>query len=156
MPADYVAERFELGRGAWLRRGADATIVAYGSLAWQALQAADAMSREGLEVAVVSARFAKPVDELLVGDLLRTYPRRPLLTVEDHALAGGFGSAVLEWAAQSGLDTRSVRRLGIPDRFIDFATRSGQLAEAGLDADAIALAVRQAVERAGVGGRDDV
>lgn len=89
--------------------------------------------------AVYSARFAKPLDEQLICKLIRT--GRPVLVVEDHAAAGGFGSAVLELAAARSLDAANVQLIGLPDRFIAHARRSQQLAEAGLDAKALAEAM---------------
>lgn len=132
---------FELGRGEILRKGREAALLAYGSEVQAALDAADMLASEGKKVTVVDARFAKPLDAGLITGLLKSH--KHLLTIEDHALAGGFGSAVLEMMAESGLDTRKLRRLGIPDRFIEHATRSAQLASLGLDAAGIAAAVRK-------------
>jgi 1-deoxy-D-xylulose-5-phosphate synthase len=66
-----------------------------------------------------------------------------VITVEEAALAGGFGSAVLELAVDEGLDTRPLRRLGIPDRFIEHGERSELLADLGLDVDGLVLACRK-------------
>ncbi|MCY3022554.1 MAG: 1-deoxy-D-xylulose-5-phosphate synthase, partial [Planctomycetota bacterium] len=64
-----------------------------------------------------------------------------VITVEEHQLPNGFGSAALEEANRLGLDTRKIVRLGIPDAYIDHGTRKGQLARCGLDAEGIAKAV---------------
>ena len=66
-----------------------------------------------------------------------------MVTVEEAALAGGFGSAVLEAAADSGVETAHIRRLGIPDRFIEHAERGELLADLGLDPAGIARACRE-------------
>jgi len=132
---------FELGRARTLREGADGTFLTYGTMAAAALAAADELAEtDGLEIGVVNARWAKPLDVALLGRLLRT--GRPVVTCEDHAAAGGFGSAVLEAVAARGWDTRNVRVLGLPDRFVAHASRGEQLAEVGLDAAHLAAVMR--------------
>jgi 1-deoxy-D-xylulose-5-phosphate synthase len=137
---------FELGKAALLAPGEDLAILAYGFPANHALEARTALARDGLSVAVWDARFAKPVDaellERLVGSGI------PVLTVEDHHRIGGFGSAVLETCHELGLPTQSIHRLGLPDRWIYQGSRSGQLAEAGIDADSIAKTVRELLRQA--------
>jgi 1-deoxy-D-xylulose-5-phosphate synthase len=132
------------GKSRTLRDGADATIIAYGSLAWQALEAANLLENEGLNVAVVDARFCKPLD----GEMLaRVFSKgTPILTVEDHSVVNGFGTAVVEHAAEKRYDSRLVTRLGLPDRWIKHASRSEQLKEVGLDATGIASSVRAAIQ----------
>jgi len=132
------AKPFELGKSAWLRQGSDAVILAYGCLAHQAVLASDKLSKADISVGVVSARFAKPMDEQLLRELLADGKDMPVITLEDHALAGGFGSAVLEFAQQQRLDTRNITRLGMPDRFVHQNSRNSQLKETGLDPDSIA------------------
>jgi 1-deoxy-D-xylulose-5-phosphate synthase len=134
------------GKSRTLKEGADATLIAYGSTAWQSLEAAKALENEGLSVAVVDARFCKPLD----GEMLaRVFAKgTPVLTVEDHSVVNGFGTAVVEHAAEKRYDTRLATRLGLPDRFIKHASRGEQLKEVGLDATGIARSVRAAVEEA--------
>ena len=134
LPGDCLP--FELGRARRVRDGADGTFLAYGAAVAQAMAAAELLAERGLHVGVVNARFAKPVDALCVARLVES--GRPVVTCEDHARAGGFGSAVLEAANERGLDTSGVRVLGLPDRFIEHASRTEQLAEAGLDAESLA------------------
>ncbi len=135
------------GRSVWLQPGRDAVIVAYGTLAYEAIEAACELQRDDLQIGVVNARFAKPLDEALWRDLLVDNPV-PVFTLEDHALIGGFGAAVLEFARDRGWPTEQITRLGIPDRYIAQNSRKGQLAEAGLDADSIAACVRSHLHRA--------
>ncbi|MFQ5807015.1 MAG: 1-deoxy-D-xylulose-5-phosphate synthase [Phycisphaerae bacterium] len=135
---------FELGKSRVVLDGPDATILAYGSEVAFALDAADTLAGEDTFVSVVNARFAKPIDE----DMVTTAITRgsPVLTVEDHSTAGGFGSAVLETANRLGLPTESVIRLGLAaDVFYRHDSRAGQLAQAGIDAAGIAATVRRAV-----------
>jgi 1-deoxy-D-xylulose-5-phosphate synthase len=132
------------GKSRTLREGSDATLVAYGSTAWQAIEAAKMLDREGYSVGVVDARFCKPLD----GEMLeRVFAKgAPILTVEDHSIVNGFGTAVVEHAQEKRYDARLVTRLGLPDRFIKHASRGEQLKEVGLDAAGIARSVRAAIE----------
>lgn len=131
---------FMVGRARKMRDGEDATLLAYGVTTSEALVAAEILSESGIEVTVFNARFAKPVDHDMVAAAVRT--GHPVLTIEDHSVIGGFGSAVLECGQELGLDSSQITRLGMPaDRFIAHGSRSGQLAECGIDANSIAAAV---------------
>jgi len=140
--------RFEMGKSRRLRDGEDVTLLGYGVTATHALSAAELLAEKGIEAAVVAARFAKPIDKAMVqaafdigGPL---HAGAPVLTVEDHSVAGGFGSAVLEAAQEMGLNIHRMVRLGMPaDRFIAHGSRPGQLAECGIDAAGIAAAVER-------------
>ena len=98
------------------------------------------------DVGVVNVRFVKPLDLDVVLKPLRE--GKPLITVEENMLSGGFGSAVLEAANEEGLDVRPMTRLGIPDVFIEHGTREEELREAGFDFDGLASAFEKANERA--------
>jgi 1-deoxy-D-xylulose-5-phosphate synthase len=130
----------ELGRAEVLRWGRQGMILAYGTLLSNCLAAADQLRDEGLDVGVVNARFVKPIDRELLERLASE--NLPILTVEEGALMGGFGSALLEAANEGGLNLGPVKRLGIPDRFIEHADRDELLAELGLDTAGIARACR--------------
>jgi len=122
----------EPGRAEVLREGEQLCIWAFGALNRQVLEATERLARRGVEVGVVDARFAKPLDTELLNRHLRRY--RFLLTVEEHQRAGGFGSAVLEAASRVPDAKARVRVCAIPDRYIDhMTTRDEQLAEVGLD-----------------------
>jgi 1-deoxy-D-xylulose-5-phosphate synthase len=149
-PRDSVPQAFgaspplALGKSRLMLDGRDATILAYGSEVSYALEATDTLAGEGIFAAVINARFAKPIDE----DMLTTAITRggPVITLEDHSIAGGFGGAVLETANRLGLPTESIIRLGLaPDVFYRHGSRAGQLAQAGIDAAGIAGTVRRAV-----------
>ena len=136
---------FRLGRARRLREGDAATILGYGVMAIPALTAAEMLAESGIEVAVVAPRFAKPIDRDM---LAAAYTAGgPVVTIEDHSIAGGFGSAVLETAQEMGLNGARVYRLGMPaDRFIGHGSRPSQLAECGLDATGIAAALENGLQ----------
>jgi len=130
----------ELGKAEVLRWGQDGTIIACGSLVAESLAAADLLREEGLDVGVVNARFAKPIDEDIVRRALAETGF--VVTVEESSLMGGFGSAVLEFANSDGLATDQIRRLGIPDHFVEHAERDELLVDLGLDPTGIARTCR--------------
>jgi 1-deoxy-D-xylulose-5-phosphate synthase len=134
-----------VGKSRVLRDGADATIIVYGALARNALLAAEQLAADGVSTKVIDARFCKPLDTDMITRELKS--GRPVLTVEDHSLQYGFGSAVLEYAVAQHLPTEMITRLGMPDRLIAHATRAQQLAEVGLDENGIAQSVKDAVRR---------
>lgn len=121
----------------------DAAILAFGTCGIDALTAADTLAAEGHRVAVYDARFAKPVDHELVRALLSR--RVPIITVEDHSVIGGLGTAVIEAAQQMALDASHVTRLGIPDAWIYQDSRARQMQIAGFDAAGITAATRTAI-----------
>ncbi len=148
-PRDVVPDAFGdappflMGKCRVMRDGPDATLLAYGTMAPEAMAAAKRLAAEDIFVSVVNARFCKPIDE----DMVVTAITRgtPVITIEEHALQAGFGSAVLETANKLGLASDQIVRLGMADKFYDHGTRSGQLAEAGLDAASIVNTVRRLV-----------
>ncbi len=131
------------GKSRTLRQGRDGTILAYGSMAWQAMEAAKLLENEDIHVAVIDARFCKPLDGAMLKEIFLR--GRPIITVEDHSVINGFGTAVIEYAQQHRFDARLLTRVGIPDRFIKHASRAEQLKDIGLDAAGIASTVRAAI-----------
>jgi 1-deoxy-D-xylulose-5-phosphate synthase len=140
----------ELGQAEIYEWATDGALIAFGSLFATCVKAAEKLRDEGIELGVINARFAKPLDRTT---LLKAVEDLPLIiTIEEGTLEGGFGSALLEAANSAGLDTRHVVRLGLPDRFVEHAERHELLAELGLDVNGICRAVRRALGReAGVG-----
>jgi len=132
----------ELGRGEVIFEGEGVAILAYGSMVAEAALAFEELARDGIRPTLASARFAKPLDTELLSRLAKSHER--IITLEEGALPGGFGSAVLEAAAGAGLDASRVARLGVPDSFIAHGSRAEQLSECGLDARGIADTVRKA------------
>jgi 1-deoxy-D-xylulose-5-phosphate synthase len=138
---DPEMQRLEIGKAQLLREGKDIVLVGIGDTVIPALKAAQDLSQLGIEAAVVNARFVKPLDRELLLDLLARIPN--LITVEDHVLDGGFGSAVLEFLADEGIGEVKVKRLGVPDRFIPQGTQTELRKMCGIDKDAIAQAALQ-------------
>lgn len=137
--ADHLQREFapiSVGTSEILRWGEDGAILACGSTVVAAVEAAETLAEEGLDIAVVNARFIKPLDTSVLRRVLENC--RFVLTVEEGILMGGFGSAVLEAANEMGLSAAHLRRLGIPDRYVEHGERQELLAEIGLTADAIA------------------
>jgi len=139
------ASPIELGRAEVLHWGADGMFLACGTLLGACAEAAERLAADGIDFGVINARFVKPLD---APTILRAIRECPLaVTVEEGMLMGGFGSAVLEAAAEAGLDAGHVRRLGIPDRYIEHGARAELLADLGLDVAGIVRACRQWVGR---------
>jgi 1-deoxy-D-xylulose-5-phosphate synthase len=140
---------FEKGKSICLRQtSGKIVIVAVGPILAEALKAADILKQEGIEVGVVNARFAKPVDEAIVELFAQD---KTVIIAEDHSLACGFGSAVLEEATRkAGLSDNNIIKtavgravlLGGPDEFIPVATRARQLEWMGLTAEKIIQTVK--------------
>jgi 1-deoxy-D-xylulose-5-phosphate synthase len=141
-------EPLAMGRAELLRDGDDGAILAYGSEVAPSLEAARILAERGIDVAVVNARFCKPLDTDMIDSLIESKPF--IVTVEEHMVAGGFGSAVLEHAAGRGTPAR-IRVLGIPDRFLEHASRAEILADLGLDTEGIVRAVEEMVHAEAAG-----
>ena len=125
----------ELGRSEIHHWGSDGMLIAFGSLFPTCVAAAEKLQSDGLDVGVINARFAKPLDEETI---LRAVADCPfVITVEESTLSGGFGSAVLEAACEAGLNTASIKRLGIPDQFVEHGERADLLASLKLDVDGL-------------------
>jgi len=145
MDQEGMCDPFVLGKARCLRKAnnVELAILGYGVPAIAALDAAHKL-KDIHAIEVYDARFAKPVDVTLLEQLLSN--DIPVVTVEDHSLAGGFGAAVLEEASNRKLDTTLITRLALPDRWIPYGSRTEQLQEAGIDAEGIAHSVLQVLE----------
>ena len=145
-PEEFVraacTKPFKLGKSVTVKRSKNSTVavVSYGNVLTEALKAASLLAEEKIAIDVVNGRFAAPVDDKIISLLKQG---KSIVTVEDHAVACGFGSAVLELAAEKGYSTESIRLLGAPRRFIGHNSRDVQLMEAGANAEGIAGTVRK-------------
>jgi 1-deoxy-D-xylulose-5-phosphate synthase len=138
-------KRLEIGKAEILQDGDDIAILAYGSMVYPSLEAAKNLEKDGIDAAVINARFVKPLDEDLILELAES--KQMILTVEEAYLAGGFGSAVLELLEENDLlDKIKVVRMGVPDRIITHGDPKLLLAKYGLDADGIYNKVKENIE----------
>lgn len=147
-PADAVERQVapvELGKSEVYVWGKDGMLVAFGSLFTDCVQAAEQLREEGLDVGVINARFAKPLDTEVIHQAL--LESGFVITVEEGTLCGGFGSAVLESANAAGINTQYLKRMGIPDRFIEHGHRQELLADLGLDVAGITAAARDMAQQ---------
>lgn len=142
IPLTQNFQPLPIGRGEILKTGDDVAILAIGSTVYPALAAAGKLGEEGIHCTVANARYAKPLDSELIMELAATTKR--ILTVEENALAGGFGSAVLELLGKAKLEGVKVECLGLPDRFIEHGTQELFRAMFSLDSEGIAKCVRAA------------
>jgi len=144
VPLEQKLTPLTIGKGEVLRNGDEAAILAVGTMVYPALEAAEKLADEGLSLAVVNARFVKPLDRDLIVEVARN--TGVIVTVEENVLEGGFGTAVLELLEEEGIEDVKVRRLGFPDRYIEQGEQSELRALYGLDAVGIAAAVREFLE----------
>jgi 1-deoxy-D-xylulose-5-phosphate synthase len=142
VPTTEPLMQLPIGRSEVVRTGQDLAILAVGSTVIAAERAADELALDHLGATVVNARFVKPLDEALILELARTLGA--IVTVEENAAAGGFGSAVLEVLSANGLNT-PVKVLGVPDRIYEQASQQRLRELAGLGPSAIVAAGRQVV-----------
>lgn len=126
----------EVGKSEILSWGKDGTLLAVGTEMTYCMEAAELLKQQGLDVGVVNVRFIKPLDQMTMRRVLEESPA--VVTVEEGMLSGGFGSALLEFAADQGLRADHVRRIGIPDIFVEHGTRPELFADLKLDAEGIA------------------
>jgi 1-deoxy-D-xylulose-5-phosphate synthase len=138
----------ELGRSEVIRWGEDGTFVCFGALLPTCIAAADRLAKDGLDIGVINARFLRPLDTETIFKAI--HETGFVLTVEENTLVGGFGSAVLEAANDAGIPTDNVRRLGIPDRYIEHGERHELLADLGLDVAGLMAAAHQMAARKAV------
>ena len=118
-----------------------------GTMAAVCCQAAALLTAKGIDAGVVNARFVKPLDEQMIRQLARD--KGVIITVEDNVLAGGFGSAVLEYINTQHLNWVKVLRLGLPDKYIEHGPRNHLLAQHGLDSQGIAASAEAFIRQFG-------
>jgi len=136
---DRELHRIPIGKGEILRQGQDVVILAIGATVAPSLEAARKLADNGIEATVVNARFAKPLDGELIKELASNIKR--LVTVEENALSGGFGSGVIDLLKQSDLDDVQIKSIGIPDEFVEHGSQAKLRAKYGLDSEGIARKV---------------
>ena len=134
---DKEMKELPLGKGELLEEGGDIAIIAYGTPVNFALEAAKQLKDRGIHASVVNARFVKPMDRDLIRGVIANVGK--VITVEDGALMGGFGSAVLEMLQETGdlSHVKAFKRLGVPDEIVEHGDQKEQWNYVGIDANAI-------------------
>jgi len=140
---DAELKSLPVGKGEVLREGADATIFAIGNEVWPAMQAAEMLAKENINVAVINARFIKPLDDELITKYCK--PDSYVITVEEGSIAGGFGSAIMERCEQLGIHGVKFHCIGIPDEYVHHGAQDVLRAQYDLHAEGIAKRVRELV-----------
>jgi 1-deoxy-D-xylulose-5-phosphate synthase len=141
---DDETQQLPIGKGEILTKGNDVAILAVGATVNEAIQAGKQLEAENISATVVNSRFVKPLDTDLISQLAREMSS--ILTVEENVLAGGFGSAILECLAAAGVTSCRIRRLGIPDTFVEHGSQKILRASYGVDAPAIVKAVKDMIK----------
>lgn len=140
-PRDGAAEILKVGSWEKLRQGSDIVLLAVGSMVDSSMQAAKALADGGIEVSVVNCRFVKPLDRAMLLELVQEHGT--VLTVEENTICGGFGSAVSEALVEAGVSAGRLCHMGVPDRFLEHASRDAVLQHAGLSPVQIEAKVRE-------------
>ncbi len=135
VPLDPEMKELEIGKGEVIRDGTDIAIFAYGHTVEWAEKVADKFEKEGVSVAVINARFAKPVDKKLI--VKYAHKARCLVTTEEHSLKGGFGSAILEALQEEQIVHIPVKCIGLGDIVLEHGSPTIQRKILKLDPDGI-------------------
>jgi 1-deoxy-D-xylulose-5-phosphate synthase len=136
LPDELVS--IPIGKAELLKDGTDVLLLPIGSMVYPAINAAEMLERDGISAAVVNARFVKPIDTELILPLITHIGK--VITIEEHALACGFGSAVLEMLSESGFSA-NIKHIGIPDQFVEYGDRNMLLSKYGLTSEGIVKSV---------------
>ena len=150
VPLDAEFRQLPIGKAEVLRRGRHGAVWAIGSTVYPTLEAAERLAKEGIELSVVNARFVKPLDRDLLASQLEQLglPGAKLATVEEHVVAGGFGSAVGEAIAELELQGIEMLHVGVPDKFVPHGSQDVLRKILGLDAESLFFRFRTFFARA--------
>lgn len=140
---DKNIRTLEIGKGEILLDGSDLYIIAIGSTVYPALQAAELMKQNGVSAGVVNARYIKPLDAELILSVAQKTGK--IVTVEENLLQGGFGSAILELISDRRVQNIRIKRLGIPDCYIEQGSQAQLRKDLAIDAAGIAVAAEKFV-----------
>lgn len=144
--AEKMQSPVEFGKAQILKEGKDISILAVGPVAYEALAAAEDLEEMGISAQVVNARFVKPLDKEVI--LKTASETGRVITVEENALQGGFGSSVLELLESEGITGVHVHRIGIPDKFVEHGNENELRKHMGLTADGILKASKKLLDKA--------
>ncbi|MCM3599644.1 1-deoxy-D-xylulose-5-phosphate synthase [Robertmurraya korlensis] len=133
VPLDEDLKTIPIGTWEVLKEGEDIAILTFGTTIPMALEAANHLEQQGIHVKVINARFIKPLDRQMLSELFEN--KMPILTIEEAVLQGGFGSSILEFAAENRYFDAVIDRMGIPDQFIEHGNVDELLKEIDLTVD---------------------
>ncbi|MDG5788684.1 1-deoxy-D-xylulose-5-phosphate synthase [Evansella sp. AB-P1] len=142
---DSELKTLPIGKWDILKQGDDLTILTFGTMIPIALDAAEALGKEGIHIEVINARSIKPLDEEMLKQI--ALKNTPILTIEESALQGGFGSAVLEHYHDNQFHSVVVERMGVPDRFIEHGSVSKLWEEIGLTTENVIQQINKILPR---------
>jgi 1-deoxy-D-xylulose-5-phosphate synthase len=132
-------ESIEIGKARQISKGENIAILSLGHIGNHVVKAIENLQTEGIQPAHYDMRFAKPLDTKLLSEILKSYAK--IVTVEDGCLQGGFGSAIIEFASDNNYKGQ-IKRIGIPDRYIEHGEQPELHKECGLDAEGIAQTIK--------------
>ncbi|MBI4357784.1 MAG: 1-deoxy-D-xylulose-5-phosphate synthase [Candidatus Omnitrophica bacterium] len=135
---------FDIGEGEILREGSDLAIFTLGSMVDSAFKCAELLAREGWEAMVCNLRFAQPLDEKLILEVLQKV--QMVFTVEEHVFTGGFGSKVLEFFERKNIQDVRVKRFALPNEFIEHGSREKLLDRFGLSPERLARQISESMK----------
>lgn len=134
-------EALPVGKGRCLRKGSGVAVLSIGPLGAKMARVCEQLAEAGMNAGHYDVRFVKPLDEDLLHEVFQTYAK--VLTVEDGTIVGGLGSAVAEFMADHNYQGVELRRMGVPDRFVDHGTQMELFREVGLDMETIRRTLEQ-------------
>lgn len=143
VPLDEELQQIQIGTWEVVREGSDVAFLAVGPMVQMAEAAADNLQSQGISARVINARFIKPLDEAMLAQLFKE--NVPIITMEEAVLQGGFGSAIVEYASDRGVNV-PIRRMGIPDQFIEHGSVGKLLKDIGLTVDDAVETAQQLVQ----------
>jgi len=142
---DEVPEPLQIGKGEILAEGDDILILAIGRCVQEAMDAVKVLHEKGVSATVVNCRYVKPIDSELICRMAQKISR--IITIEEHVLQGGFGSAVLECLCDAGISDFSIKRIGIPDTFVEHGQQNFLRSRYGIDANSIVMYAEELIRK---------
>ena len=132
----------EIGKGRIIREGEKVAVLSFGPIGKYVIEAADTLEKEEIHIGHFDMRYAKPLDEEMIDNVLANYDR--IITLEDGTRLGGFGSAVAEYVAEKGVSV-PVKIMGVPDTIIEHGTQRELHDEVGIGPDGIIEQVKKSL-----------
>jgi transketolase len=145
-PLHHIGAELGIGKANLLRDGTDMVLMGVGPIMGEALKAAEALATSGISVAVASLGSIKPLDDTFLTTMAARFPH--WLSLEEHGITGGLGSALLEWLGDRNIQNIGLRRLGSPDTFIhELGNQAYSRQRLGIDAEGLAQIIEQGLEK---------